>query len=75
MSEGSGTIRGFACCRWLLIAACSVVALTQFMGLLQLRPDNVPPQPVADPTGRAIDRIEFTGLVNVTVGLESLLGI
>ncbi|MCZ6816514.1 MAG: outer membrane protein assembly factor BamA [Planctomycetota bacterium] len=65
MSEGSGTIRGCACCRWLLIAACSVFALTQFMGLLQLRPDIVQPQPVADPTGRAIDRIEFTGLVNV----------
>ncbi|MCZ6698545.1 MAG: hypothetical protein O7D94_06420 [Planctomycetota bacterium] len=65
MSEVSGTIRGFACCRWLLIATCSVFALTQFMGLLQLRPDIVQPQPVADPTGRAIDRIEFTGLVNV----------
>lgn len=65
MSEVSGTFRGFASCRRLSIAACSVLALTQLMGLLQLRTENVPPRPVVDPSGRPIDRIEFAGLVNI----------
>lgn len=65
MSEGSGTIRGFVCRRWLPIAVICALALTQWMGLLQLRPQDTAPRPVVDPTGRVIDRIEFVGLVNV----------